>query len=99
MKISASLFQYALLKNGKLLADGVNKVSVVDMQHVRRDAVKGGRIILTTSGMLTGGPVLNYITQLSAGKYGKIEVIEKGEGGASGSSEPEGNFGSDSEEF
>lgn len=53
------------LKNGKLLADGVNKVSVVDMQHVRRNAVKGGKIILTTSGMLTGGPVLNYITQLS----------------------------------
>ena len=37
--------------------------------------------------------------QLSAGKYGKIEVIEKGEGGSSGNSEPEENFGSDSEEF
>jgi putative mRNA 3-end processing factor len=58
------------LKNGKLLAEGVNKVSVVDMQHVRRNAVKGGRIILTTSGMLTGGPVLNYITQL--GRNSKI---------------------------
>jgi putative mRNA 3-end processing factor len=53
------------LKNGRLLAEGVNKASVVEMQHARRNAVKGGKIILTTSGMLTGGPVLNYITQLN----------------------------------
>ncbi len=61
------------------------------------DAIDVGDKIKVTNGYVSeykGNP------QLSAGKYGKIEVIEKGEGGAaSGSSEPEGNFGSDSEEF
>jgi len=60
------------------------------------DAIDVGDKIKVTNGYVSeykGNP------QLSAGKYGKIEVIEKGEGGASGSSEPEENFSSDSEEF
>ncbi len=60
------------------------------------DAIDVGDKIKVTNGYVSeykGNP------QLSAGKYGKIEVIEKGEGGSSGSSEPEENFGSDSEEF
>jgi replication factor A1 len=60
------------------------------------DAIDVGDKIKVTNGYVSeykGNP------QLSAGKYGKIEVIEKGEGGSSGNSEPEENFGSDSEEF
>ena len=60
-----TLVHKRFLKNGKLLADGVNKASIVTMYRARRRAVMGGKIILTTSGMLTGGPVLNYITQLN----------------------------------
>ncbi len=54
------------LRNRELLADGVRKVSMVEMPGSRRNALKGGTIILTTSGMLTGGPVLNYITKINS---------------------------------
>ena len=60
-----ALIHKRFVRNGKLLADGIRKSMWVDLPSNRRNAVRGGNIILTTSGMLTGGPVLNYITKLN----------------------------------
>jgi len=52
-------------KNSELLAGGIRKAMWVENLRTRRHALEGGNIILTTSGMLNGGPVLNYITRLN----------------------------------
>lgn len=52
------------IRNSDLLHDAVRKIMwVSDGQH-RGHAVSGPSIILTTAGMLNGGPVLDYITKL-----------------------------------
>jgi putative mRNA 3-end processing factor len=52
------------LKNDDLLINAVRKSMNVESSDHRGDAVAGSSIILTTAGMLNGGPVLNYITRL-----------------------------------
>ena len=53
------------IRNSKLLSDAMNGSTWIEEKYQRRKALKGGNIILTTSGMLTGGPVLDYITKLN----------------------------------
>lgn len=53
------------VKNNDLLAKAIKKVMWVESPRNRIHALEGGSIILTTSGMLTGGPVLDYITKLN----------------------------------
>ena len=51
-------------KNDDLLTNAVRKVTTVGSEDHRGDALTGSSIVLTTAGMLNGGPVLNYITRL-----------------------------------
>jgi putative mRNA 3-end processing factor len=59
-----SLYYPHYLKNADLLANAVRKSTTVSSSSHRGDALTGSSIILTTAGMLNGGPVLNYITRL-----------------------------------
>ncbi len=58
------------IKNGDVLSKAIMETVWVDDYHVRKEALEEPSIILTTAGMLNGGPVLNYITKLN--KYSKI---------------------------
>ncbi len=48
------------LRNHGRLAKAKGRVKMVRNQHMRKEAIKG-EVIITTSGLLDGGPVLNYI--------------------------------------
>ncbi|MGM5483831.1 MAG: MBL fold metallo-hydrolase [Nanobdellota archaeon] len=50
-----------LIINGETLEESLDKVNFIKNQAEREKAVKNQSIILTTSGMLDGGPVLYYI--------------------------------------
>ncbi len=52
------------IRNSELLHDAIKKISWIGGEQHRGSAVSGPSIILTTAGMLNGGPVLNYITKL-----------------------------------
>ncbi len=60
----------SFLHNFRLLSDAVQRVDWIEELDDRREALKEPSIILTTSGMLNGGPVLSYITKLN--KHSKI---------------------------
>ncbi len=51
--------------NYDLLADAVNKANFISDTDMREEAMGQPSIILTTAGMLSGGPVLDYITRLN----------------------------------
>ena len=53
------------IDNESILVKAMQRVNWVDSSSERSRAIGGGNIILTTAGMLSGGPVLNYITQLN----------------------------------
>jgi putative mRNA 3-end processing factor len=55
----------SFIRNSGLLRDALDRITVVGSGEHRHDAVSGPSIILTTAGMLNGGPVLNYLTQLN----------------------------------
>lgn len=52
------------VRNKKDLQKAFERIKFVQSQHARKNATKGGSVILTTSGMLDGGPVLYYLSQL-----------------------------------
>ena len=55
------------IKNWNLLAEAVdNAVQIEDRQDRANALREGGNIIITTAGMLNGGPVLDYITKLNS---------------------------------
>ncbi len=58
------------VQNAGILERAVNRVGWVESGEGRRRVLTGGNIILTTAGMLNGGPVLNYIRKLN--KHSKI---------------------------
>jgi putative mRNA 3-end processing factor len=51
------------LRNKRELGQAYEKVHFIRSQHARKQALKGD-VIITTSGMLDGGPVLYYLEQL-----------------------------------
>ena len=53
------------LSHPELLKAALNRVVTLRKPKDRESALKGGSIIVTTAGMLSGGPVLNYITKLN----------------------------------
>ncbi len=53
------------VSNYNLLKDSMNRATVIKKHEERSAALEGGNIIVTTAGMLNGGPVLNYITRLN----------------------------------
>ncbi len=50
--------------NKELLASAMKHAMWIGMGHQRKHALDGPSVIVTTSGMLSGGPVLDYITKL-----------------------------------
>jgi len=52
------------ITNSELLQEAIEQVTWIGSEEHRGSAIDGGSIILTTAGMLNGGPVLNYITKL-----------------------------------
>lgn len=51
--------------NMELLQNAMKRVTVIKKNQDREAALAGGTIIVTTAGMLSGGPALNYITRLN----------------------------------
>lgn len=65
-KATSIALQYPnFLQNANMLKSAVEKATLIASPHEREEALRGGSIIVTTAGMLTGGPVLNYITKLN----------------------------------
>jgi len=54
------------IHNADLLKTAMTKVTTLKKPHDRENALGGGGIIVTTAGMLSGGPALNYITKLNS---------------------------------
>ena len=52
------------IRNVNLLRAAIKKITWIGSEEHRGHAVSGPSIILTTAGMLNGGPVLNYLTKL-----------------------------------
>ncbi len=55
-----------LMHNSGLLADALKNTKWIGSERSRDSALSEPSIIVTTSGMLSGGPVLHYITRLNA---------------------------------
>ncbi|MDE1834450.1 MAG: MBL fold metallo-hydrolase, partial [Candidatus Micrarchaeota archaeon] len=53
------------IKQVDLLEDAMTQATWIKDNRNRSNALNGGNIIVTTSGMLNGGPVLDYITRLN----------------------------------
>jgi putative mRNA 3-end processing factor len=53
------------VSNYDTLAKAARDVNWIGKRSERKEALNGPSVILTTSGMLTGGPVLDYITKIN----------------------------------
>lgn len=53
------------IDNSQLLSGAMTRVTTLKKDADREEALTGGSIIVTTAGMLTGGPALKYITKLN----------------------------------
>ncbi|MDE1810419.1 MAG: MBL fold metallo-hydrolase [Candidatus Micrarchaeota archaeon] len=58
------------IRNADELEDALGEATVISEHSHRKEALESPSVILTTAGMLSGGPVLNYITKLN--KYSHI---------------------------
>lgn len=57
------------IKNADILSKAISKTTWIEEKSSRDDALDGPSIILTTAGMLSGGPVLDYITKLNRNSH------------------------------
>jgi len=53
------------ISNPELLSEGIREATWIDDVRARKDVFNNPSIILTTAGMLNGGPVLSYLTRLN----------------------------------
>lgn len=58
------LYHRRYLKDSKALKDALRKVRFLARNEQRDKALKKGSVIITTSGMLQGGPIVYYLTKL-----------------------------------
>ncbi len=56
---------HSFIDNPGLLQKAMDNVNWIRTPRDRQRALAGGTIIVTTAGMLNGGPVLNYLTRLN----------------------------------
>lgn len=63
-----------LIKSPKQLADGLKKVKWVFGPKDRKEAMKKPSIIVTTSGMMKGGPVVGYVEKMINDPKSKIHL-------------------------
>ena len=72
-KVCTILADYpSYVKNYKAFADAVKSLSFVNGGAMRKRIAQKPCVILTTSGMLEGGPILNYLKTLNKSGKGKI---------------------------
>ncbi len=57
------------IKNKEILANAISETTWIDEKGARREALQGPSVIVTTAGMLNGGPVLDYITKLNKNSH------------------------------
>ncbi len=57
------------ISNADSLTKASHEAVWVGEKSERKDALSGGNIVLTTSGMLNGGPVMDYITKLGKNSH------------------------------
>ena len=57
------------IRNHSILADAIKETTWIDERADRKEALEGPSIIVTTAGMLNGGPVLDYITKLNKNSH------------------------------
>jgi putative mRNA 3-end processing factor len=53
------------IKNREVLENAISETTWIEERGARKEALNGPSIIVTTAGMLNGGPVLDYITRLN----------------------------------
>lgn len=63
---SITLQHPEFMSNPDLLKSAMTRVTTLKKPKDREAALGGGSIIVTTAGMLSGGPALNYITKLNS---------------------------------
>jgi len=72
-KVCTILADYpSYVKNYNAFSDAVKNASFVNGRSMRKRISEKPCVILTTSGMLEGGPVLNYLASLNKSGKGKI---------------------------
>jgi putative mRNA 3-end processing factor len=54
------------LRHHAQFLEDLENITVVESMQERKDATRGGALIISTAGMLEGGPALNYIKYLSS---------------------------------
>ncbi|MGC8649077.1 MAG: MBL fold metallo-hydrolase [Candidatus Micrarchaeia archaeon] len=57
------------INNAELLKKAMDHVNIIDNVMDKKEALQNPSIIVTTSGMLSGGPVLYYITRLNKNSH------------------------------
>ena len=60
------------LKSPDELRKALNKINMVHSDHGRKLAIKKAEVILTSSGMMDGGPILNYMNKLKDDKKNAV---------------------------
>ncbi len=72
-KVSKIFLKYPrFLKSPDELRKAINKINMVHSDHGRKLAIKKAEVILTSSGMMDGGPVLNYMNKLKDDKKNAV---------------------------
>ena len=57
------------ISNKDVLTSAIRETTWIEERAARREALNGPSIIVTTAGMLNGGPVLDYITKLNRNSH------------------------------
>jgi putative mRNA 3-end processing factor len=63
-----------LLKNPKQLKEGLNKVKIIQYSRDRKNIFKKPCVVITTSGMMKGGPVAGYAEKIIDDPNSKIHL-------------------------
>lgn len=72
-KVSKVFLKYPrFLKSPDELRKALNKINMVHSDHGRKLAMKKAEVILTSSGMMDGGPVLSYMNKLKDDKKNAV---------------------------
>jgi putative mRNA 3-end processing factor len=72
-KVSKVFLKYPrFLKSSHELRNTLNKINMVHSDHGRKLAIKKAEVILTSSGMMDGGPVLSYMNKLKDDKKNAV---------------------------
>ncbi len=72
-KVSKLFLKYPrFLKSHDNLRKAINKINMVHSDHGRKIALKKAEVILTSSGMMDGGPVISYMNKLKDDKKNAV---------------------------